>query len=59
MADTNAEARAKITERVRAESAEYWDAPNSKVLHLIGYAKAAVTGKPPEAGENREVSHPG
>jgi general stress protein 26 len=44
--------------RVRAESAEYWDAPNSKVLHLIGYAKAAVTGKPPEAGENREVSYP-
>ena len=44
--------------QVRAESAEYWDAPNSKVLHLIGYAKAAVTGKPPEAGENREVSYP-
>ena len=30
-----------------------------QVLHLIGYAKAAVTGKPPEAGENREVSYPG
>ena len=45
--------------KVHAESAEYWDAPNSKVLHLIGYAKAALTGKPPEAGENEEVSYPG
>jgi general stress protein 26 len=45
--------------KVHAESAEYWDAPNSKVLHLIGYAKAAVTGQPPDAGENREVRYPG
>ena len=44
--------------KVHAESAEYWDAPNSKVVTLIGYAKAAVTGKRPDPGDNREVTYP-
>jgi general stress protein 26 len=44
--------------KVHAESAEYWDAPNSKVVTLIGYAKAAVTGQRPDVGENREVPYP-
>jgi general stress protein 26 len=43
--------------KVRASSAEYWDSPSSTVVHLFGYARAAVTGKPPKAGENREVSY--
>ncbi|MEV1145901.1 pyridoxamine 5'-phosphate oxidase family protein [Micromonospora sp. NPDC049799] len=42
---------------VRAGSAEYWDSPNSAVVNLLGLAKAAVTGRPPEGGENHEVSY--
>ena len=42
--------------KVHAESAEYWEsAHSSKVITLIGYAKAAVTGKTPDAGENESV----
>ncbi|MGC4811930.1 pyridoxamine 5'-phosphate oxidase family protein [Micromonospora sp. DT228] len=42
--------------KVHASSAEYWDSANSAVVNLLGYAKAAVTGRPPEAGENHEVT---
>jgi general stress protein 26 len=42
--------------RVHVEAAEYWEAAHgSKVVRLIGYAKAAVTGKTPDAGENETV----
>jgi len=41
---------------VSVEQAEYWDAPNSKFLHAYGYVKAVVTGKQPDAGDNRKVS---
>jgi len=42
--------------KVHAESAEYWEAAHSsKVVTLLGYAKAAVTGKTPDAGENETV----
>jgi general stress protein 26 len=43
--------------RVDAEKAEYWDSPSSKVVQLIGFAKAIVTGKPygEEAGEHEKV----
>ena len=42
--------------KVHAETAEYWDAAHSSnVLTLIGMAKAAVTGKQPDAGENETV----
>jgi general stress protein 26 len=42
--------------KVHAESAEYWAAAHSsKVVTLLGYAKAAVTGKTPDAGENETV----
>jgi hypothetical protein len=27
---------------------EYWDSPNSTMLHLYGYVKAAVTGESPK-----------
>ncbi|MGW4497560.1 pyridoxamine 5'-phosphate oxidase family protein [Micromonospora sp. NPDC004336] len=43
--------------KVHASSAEYWDSPSSTVVNLFGFAKAAVTGKPPKAGENHEVSY--
>ena len=43
--------------KVHAETAEYWDAAHSsKVVTLLGYAKAAVTGKTPNAGENETVT---
>jgi general stress protein 26 len=42
--------------KVHTESAEYWEAAHSsKVVTLLGYAKAAVTGKTPDAGENETV----
>jgi general stress protein 26 len=42
--------------KVHAETAEYWEAAHSsKVVTLLGYAKAAVTGKTPNAGENETV----
>src|SRR6185312_495560 len=43
--------------KVHASSAEYWDSPSSTVVNLLGFARAAVTGQPPEAGENREVTY--
>ncbi|MEU4624363.1 pyridoxamine 5'-phosphate oxidase family protein [Actinoplanes sp. NPDC023801] len=42
--------------KVHADTAEYWEAAHSsKVVTLLGYAKAAVTGKTPDAGENETV----
>ena len=41
--------------RVDVEAAEYWDAPNSKMVHAYGYVKAVLTGSPPDAGENKKV----
>jgi general stress protein 26 len=42
--------------KVTGETAEYWaSAHSSKVVTLLGYAKAAVTGKSPDAGENETV----
>lgn len=38
--------------RVRITSAEYWDAPSSKVVKLFGMAKAVLTGERYEPGEN-------
>jgi general stress protein 26 len=31
--------------RVRVTSAEYWDSPSSKVMHLVGFVKAIATGQ--------------
>lgn len=42
--------------KVRIEAAEYWDAPNSTMVHAFGYVKAVLTGEPPHPGENRKVS---
>ena len=43
--------------KVHADTAEYWEsAHSSRVVTLLGYAKAAVTGKTPDAGENETVS---
>ena len=42
--------------KVTVETAEYWDAPNSAMVHAYGYVKAVVTGEPPHPGENRKLS---
>ncbi len=42
--------------KVHADTAEYWEsAHSSRVVTMLGYAKAAVTGRPPEAGKNETV----
>ena len=42
--------------KVTAQPAEYWEAAHSSnVVTLLGAAKAAVTGKTPDAGENDTV----
>ncbi len=41
--------------RVRIERAEYWDSPG-RAAYLFGVAKASVTGKPTNMGENRKIS---
>jgi len=42
--------------KVTIDKAEYWDAPNSAVVHLYGMAKAALTGERPDAGENKKIN---
>jgi general stress protein 26 len=42
--------------KVSVEQAEYWDSPNSKIVQIFGYAKAALTGEPPQLGESKKVS---
>lgn len=41
--------------RVRIERAEYWTSPG-KAAYVLGVAKAAMTGKPTEMGENRKLT---
>lgn len=41
--------------KVKIHAAEYWDAPNSMMVHAYGYVKAVLTGEPPHPGENRKV----
>jgi len=41
--------------KVDVTMAEYWDAPNSTMVHAYGYVKAVVTGKSPHPGENEKV----
>jgi general stress protein 26 len=42
--------------KVEVTQAEYWDTPNSTVVHLIGLAKAALTGESYQPGENEKVN---
>ena len=42
--------------KVTGETAEYWEsAHSSRVVTMLGMAKAVVTGKTPDAGENETV----
>lgn len=42
--------------RVDVERAEYWDAPSSAVVHLVGFVKALATGTTYEPGEHEKVT---
>lgn len=42
--------------KVTVTGAEYWDAPNSMMLHAYGYVKAVLTGTSPQGGENKKVA---
>ncbi len=41
--------------KVDVHQAEYWDAPNSTMIHAYGYVKAVLTGTAPHPGENEKV----
>jgi general stress protein 26 len=41
--------------QVEVTRGEYWDAPNSTMLHLYGYVKAVATGEAPHPGDNQKV----
>lgn len=42
--------------KIDVQAAEYWDSPSSAVVQVIGFAKAVVTGKPYNGGENEKLS---
>jgi general stress protein 26 len=44
--------------KVNVSQAEYWDSPNSTIVHLYGLAKAAITGQPAgnEVSDNEKVN---
>lgn len=41
--------------KVTVDSAEYWDSKSSKLVQLIGFAKAVMTGEPYKAGPNEHA----
>ena len=41
--------------RVDVSKAEYWDTASSKLVHLIGFLKATVTGKSYDPGEHEQI----
>lgn len=47
--------------RVEVERAQYWDAPNRKLVQLAGFVKALATGQrfQPGKSETIELGHPG
>ncbi|WP_242918809.1 pyridoxamine 5'-phosphate oxidase family protein [Pontibacter liquoris] len=42
--------------KVTIDKAEYWDSPSSTMVQLYGMAKAALTGKRPDGGENKKIN---
>lgn len=41
--------------RVDVSRAEYWDQPSSKIVHLVGLAKATLTGQRYEPGDHQQI----
>ena len=42
--------------RVGVTRAEYWEAPNGKVVQLVGFVKALVTGEQYRPGEHEQIT---
>jgi general stress protein 26 len=42
--------------KVTIDKAEYWDSPNSAVVHLIGVVKATLTGEQYKTDENKKIN---
>ena len=42
--------------RLEPVNAELWDGPASKLVAAYEFAKARLTGEPPNLGENRKVT---
>lgn len=42
--------------KVDGDGAEYWDTPGGRLATVISFAKAKVTGRPYDGGENEQVS---
>jgi general stress protein 26 len=42
--------------KVTIDKAEYWDAPNSAVVHLYSMAKAAITGETYKTGDHDKMN---
>ena len=42
--------------KVTVDKAEYWDAPSSTVAHIVGFVKAATTGKPAHVGDHDKIT---
>lgn len=42
--------------KVSVEEAEYWDSPNSKIVQLVGFVKALVTGQQADGGDHGKVN---
>ena len=43
--------------RVDVSKAEYWDAPSSTLVKLVGFTKAVLTGKEYQPGENEKLNN--
>ena len=41
--------------KVHVEDAEYWDAPNSKIVQIAGFVKALVTGTEADMGDQGTI----
>lgn len=41
--------------KVSVEEAEYWDSPNSKIVQIVGFVKALVTGQEADGGDHGKV----
>ena len=42
--------------RVDVTKAEYWDTPNSRMVQVVGFVKAVLTGQTYKPGENEKVN---
>jgi general stress protein 26 len=43
--------------KVDVTKAEYWDAPSSTIVKLVGFAKAVMTGREYRPGENEKLNN--